>query len=148
MGRPVERVVIDANVAIALAIELPWSASARAKVAVWQSEHAEISVPLFWGYEVISALRKALYAGLLTYDEAEVLLVSIFSIGVHPVEPDLDLHRDALRWASRLGQVVAYDAQYLAVAARLSATFWTADRRLAEKARQCGVDWVRLIAES
>ncbi len=43
---------------------------------------------------------------------------------------------------------MAYDAQYLAVAERCGATFWTADRRLLERTRQCGVAWVRLINES
>ncbi len=147
MERQVEPVVIDANVAIALAIELPWSAEARARVAGWQTAHTAILVPVLWQYEVVSALRKAWHAGLLPPDELERALANLFSLGAQPVEPDLELHRAALRWADRLGQAVAYDAQYLALAERTGATFWTADRRLLDLTRQCGADWVRLINE-
>ncbi len=147
MARPVEPVVIDANVAVALSIGLPWSTQARARVAGWQSSHTSILVPILWQYEVISALRKAWHAGLLPPDEVDRASACLFSLGVQSVEPDLELHREALRWADRLGQVVAYDAQYLALAERVGATLWTADRRLLERTRECGAAWIRLIDE-
>ncbi|HOG46935.1 MAG TPA: type II toxin-antitoxin system VapC family toxin [Anaerolineae bacterium] len=147
MERQVDPVVIDANVAVALSIELPWSAPARVRIADWQSARASMLVPMLWQYEVISALRKACYAGLLPQDETERSLTRLFSLGIQSVEPDLELHREALRWAGRLGHMVAYDAQYLAVAERNGATLWTADRRLLERTRQCGVTWVHLINE-
>jgi predicted nucleic acid-binding protein len=147
MARRIEHVVIDANVAIALSIELPWSNQARARVAGWQETRTGILVPALWQYEVVSALRKAWHAGLLTADEADRALTSLFSLGVQSIEPDLELHRAALRWASRLGQAVAYDAQYLALAERIGATLWTADRRLLKRTRECGVDCVQLISE-
>lgn len=147
MARQLEPVVIDANVAVALTIELPWSTQARARVAGWQGTRTSILVPVLWQYELISALRKARQAGLLAPDEVDRALTSLFSLGVQSIQPDLELHRQALRWADRLGQAVAYDAQYLALAERIGATFWTADRRLHDRSRECGAGWVRLISE-
>ena len=54
---------------------------------------------------------------------------------------------EALRWATRLNQRPAYDAFYLAVAQRLDAELWTADRRLCHNARQAGADWVHFMDE-
>ncbi len=147
MAGRIEHVVIDANVAVALSIVLPWSSQARCRVAGWQETRTGILAPTLWQYEVVSALRKAWQAGLLTPDEAGHALTSLFSLGVQFVEPDLELHRAALRWASRLGQAVAYDAQYLALAERIGATLWTADRRLFDRARECGAKCVQLISE-
>lgn len=139
-------VVIDANVAIAVAIPLPYSDEARARIAGWQDSRTGIYVPMLWTYEVVSALRKAVHARMLTQSKAIASLDLLYTIGVRQVEPDLELHRDALRWASRLGQVVAYDAQYLALAARLGADLWTADQHLVARAHEIGAVWVRHIA--
>ncbi|MGQ9684129.1 MAG: type II toxin-antitoxin system VapC family toxin [Anaerolineae bacterium] len=139
-------VVIDANVAVALAVLLPWSADAEARIAGWQRTRTPIYAPMLWEYEAASALRKLLVAGKLSQDAAERGLELLLAMGVQRVAPDAELHRTALQWADRLGQVVAYDAQYLALAERLGATLWTADRRLAQIAGRCGVEWVRPIA--
>ena len=145
MEGPLEQVVIDANIAVALAVELPYSSAARARIAAWQAAQSGIYVPVLWEYEVASALRKAVHAGLLAPDEAGRALEILLQMNLERVEPDLALHQAALRWAECIGQIVAYDAQYLALAERLGAEFWTADRRLAERARECGANWVRLI---
>jgi predicted nucleic acid-binding protein len=49
--------------------------------------------------------------------------------------------------AAQIGQSKAYDAQYLALAARENAPLWTADRRLANAARGAGLDWVHWIGD-
>lgn len=60
---------------------------------------------------------------------------------------DLPLARQALAWAERLGQIRAYDAFYLALTEGEDATLWTGDGRLADRARQLGVEWVQFLAE-
>ncbi len=60
---------------------------------------------------------------------------------------DTSLCLAALTWAERLGQTKAYDAFYLALAEGLSAEFWTADKRLARRARHAGADFVRLLGK-
>lgn len=51
----------------------------------------------------------------------------------------------AFDWAEKLGQSKAYDSFYLALAETLRAPLWTADRRLANAARQIGISWVHAV---
>ncbi len=141
-------VVIDANLAVALAIALPYSERAVTLMADWARERVCVYAPLLWEYEVVSALRKAVALGLLPVDEAPYTLERLWALGVQPVPPGPDLHRQALAWAERLGQTVAYDAQYLALAEGLGAVLWTADRRLSRRAADLGISWVRYIEDA
>jgi predicted nucleic acid-binding protein len=56
--------------------------------------------------------------------------------------------RVAFSWAEKLGQARAYDSFYLALAEELETTFITADKRLANGARQRGLSWVRWIGDN
>ena len=146
-GRVTTHVVVDANFSVALVASMPWSTEAKGKLVGWRTAGALIYVPVLWEYEVVSAMRKIVRAALLTEDGANHALETLFQFSFQRVAPDLNLHRAALRWASRLGQVVAYEAQYLALAEQLGAELWTADRRLAAQARELGVAWVRCITD-
>ena len=53
----------------------------------------------------------------------------------------------AFDWATRLNQLPVYDSFFLALAEKLDAEFWTADRRLVNGARQVGVEWVHWVGE-
>jgi len=141
------QVVIDANVAVALAINLPYSELAERRITSWREQEIEIVVPGLWRYEVVSALRKAIVAGWLSPSDGIAALEDLFRLGVREVEASLETHRLALSWAARLKQTVAYDAQYLALAEQIGAEFWTADRALVNNARQTGAAWVRWIGE-
>ena len=57
---------------------------------------------------------------------------------------DGELHERAIHLAERYSLNAAYDAHYLALADRLGAEFWTADRRLANSVRH-ELEWVRLV---
>jgi predicted nucleic acid-binding protein len=83
----------------------------------------------------------------LAPDEADLLLSGLPSLGIRVVPLDLPLARSALYWAGRLGQIRAYDAFYLALAASEEAILWTGDRRLADRTGQLGIDWVRFFRE-
>ncbi len=141
------RVVIDANVAVALAVNLPYSELVQRRITSWREREIEIVVPGLWQYEVVSALRKAIVAGWLAPSDGIAALEDLFRLGVREVEASLETHRLALSWAARLKQTVAYDAQYLALAEQIGAEFWTADRPLVNNARQTGAAWVRWIGE-
>ncbi len=60
--------------------------------------------------------------------------------------PGADLHQEALAIAERFSLRAAYDAHYLALADRLGAEFWTADKRLAYAVRP-ELGWVRILGE-
>ncbi|MDI7276171.1 MAG: type II toxin-antitoxin system VapC family toxin [Anaerolineae bacterium] len=145
-GSP-RRIVIDANLALALVVPLPYSERATALMESWRISRAELYIPALWEYEVASALRKAVSLGLLTPERAELALGHLLRLGLERVDPELGLHREALRWAARLGETVACDAQYLAVAEHVGAELWTADRRLVDQARRQGAPWVRHVLE-
>ena len=143
----VKAVVIDASLALACVLPLPYSGQALVHLQAFSVNHDTLYAPLLWEYEVVSGLRKAVFAGMLRADDVTRTWIELETLGVQRVALDLLLHRDALHWAGVLGQVVAYDAQYLAVASRLGAELWTADKRLSVRAREQGVTWVHNIMD-
>lgn len=138
--------VVDANLTVALVLPTPYSVRAQALWERWDAEAADVYAPTLWAYEVTSALRKAMSITGMFLQEAETHLETLARLGVQLVPPSLELDRSALQWAERLGQTVAYDAYYLALAERLGIDFWTADRRLADSAG-AEVPWVHWAGE-
>lgn len=138
--------VVDANLAVALVLPTPYSAQAQALWERWSVEAMDVFAPDLWAYEVTSALRKAVSITGMPSPEAEAHLDTVMRLGVQLVPPTLELDRLALRWADRLGQAVAYDAHYLALAETLGCDFWTADHRLADSAGT-EVPWVHWIGK-
>ena len=138
--------VVDANLTVALVIPTPYSAQSQALWERWSAETVEVFAPDLWAYEVTSALRKAMSITGMPSVEAEAHLETLMCLGVQLVPPTLELDRLALRWAERLGQTVAYDAHYLALAETLGCGLWTADRHLADSA-SAEVPWVHRVDE-
>ena len=141
------RRIIDANVVAALVLPLPYSDRAAAQIVTWKRDGAELLAPMLLEYELTAVLRKAAAAGWLATELAIEAFEAVMALSIVPVAPTQALHERALRWAERLGQSRAYDAQYLAVAEQEGLELWTADRRLVRNAEQAGVRWVRWIGE-
>jgi predicted nucleic acid-binding protein len=139
------QVVIDANIGLALVVNLPYSQAVEQKLTAWREQDNELTVPALWWYEVVSALRKAVQARLLTSRDALAALDDLTTLGIVIHAARMETHRSALAWAERLRQVAAYDSQYLALAEKLGCDFWTADKRLAQNAKQLGLRWVQWI---
>ncbi len=140
--------VVDANIALALVIPVPYSDQASGRFASWAESLTPLAAPSLFGYEVTSGLRKAVSLGVLMQERAMSALEAVFSLGIRELTSTPELHRAALTWADRLGQTVAYDASYIAAAESVAAPFWTADRGLYNAARAAGADWVHRIDES
>jgi len=115
--------------------------------ATWKQSTVELVAPLLLEYELVTILRKAIAADLLTVDLAEKALQQILELGIRCLLPNSQLHKSALRWAARLGQTKAYDAHYVALAEQQRSELWTADRRLVNAAHQAGVAWVHSLWE-
>ena len=141
-------VVVDANLVVALVLPLPYSDQAVARFAAWKQAGVDLLAPVLFEYEVIAVLRKAVVAGLLTTGLAGEAMRSILALHVQCVLPTLELHSRALYWAECLGHTKTCDAHYLALAEQRQAELWTADRRLANSARQEGVAWLRWVGEA
>ena len=140
-------IAIDANLALALVVPLPYSNTVQQLVEKWHQQAVRFAVPALWGYEVVSGLRKAITAGVLTDEEAYAAVENLWSLDLQEIPATLERHRQALAWAERLGQTVAFDAQYLVVSEELDAPFWTADKLLSTGARATGANWVRWIGD-
>ena len=109
----------------------------------WQQAGREILAPSLLLYELTNALYRYQRAGVASpvlMQEALSLALSL-PIRLHS-EPEL--HQEAMNWAARLGLPAVYDAHYIALASRLGAELWTADRRLA-RAAHLQLPWVHLV---
>lgn len=142
-----QRIVVDANLCIALTIPLPYSEAAAKQWLFWEVNRFEIYAPVLWEYEIVSALRKAIIVGLISKRDTENALQRLLMLGVERKTPDPDLHHSALQWAERAKQTVAYDSQYLALAEALQADFWSADKRLVDSLKSRKLAWLHWIGE-
>lgn len=138
-------IVIDANLALALAVPLPYSDRVEQLFDGWREEGVQFAVPALWGYEVVSGLRKAVVADVLTKEEADSSVQHLWAFDLEEIPATIERHHRALEWAERISQKVAYDAQYLVVAEEVDAQFWTADQSLVKSATAAGADWVHWI---
>jgi predicted nucleic acid-binding protein len=102
---------------------------ARGLVNGLTAQEIQISAPTLLAYELVAVTRKWVYRRLTTPERAQTALDTLLR---YPVELHFDeaLIRRGSALASELNQPTAYDAQYLALAERLSCEFWTADERL------------------
>lgn len=142
------RLILDANILVALAIPTAASAEAAKWMDAWLASKREFFAPALWSYEAVSSIRKYVSAGVIDRQEAYSAVDRLLTLGVQDVAPSVTLQRRALQWAERLSGFVAYDAAYLAVAEELEAPFWTTDGKLVKKARGLGVDWIFGLTES
>jgi predicted nucleic acid-binding protein len=132
------KIVLDANLLVALAVPTDYSERAAAEMNRWLLGGVDLYAPVLWSYEAASALRKFVAAGKLRQDEAVAAIGRLLAFDVQAVAPTMELHQKSLIWAERLSDFVAYDSAYLALAEQLGAPFWTADRKLAKRVRTLG----------
>jgi predicted nucleic acid-binding protein len=144
----ISNLVIDANVAVWTVLPILAQFDVLDRMRFWQAEPVQLCAPTLWTAEAISAIRRAVYARIVTQERGLQAIDDLFTLEVDllPMEP----HRcqSALQWAARLNQARAYDAFYMALAEELDVEFWTADRRLARAAQQAGVTWTHYIGDT
>jgi predicted nucleic acid-binding protein len=130
-------VVVDASLLVRLASGGEWADDIEASIAAWADSGEELHAPALLFYEVESGLRRMVYDSLL--DEAQAISriedLAEIAITFHRHPP----HARLLRMAARQRARAAYDAAYLVLAEALTATLWTADRRLANSGRSLGI---------
>lgn len=123
---------VDASVVVRLLVDTPESERVQGLWEAWQSSGRTLVAPTLLHYEVANALYRYEKAGELTEEEVQQALDTVLGLPVR-LTGDNSLHVEAVLLARRAGLTATYDAHYLALAERLGAEFWTADRKLVER---------------
>lgn len=139
-------VCIDASLVVRMISSCTYGLPAWELWRTWHETDIRPAAPTLLFYEVSNALRRYVVHGTLLPEDADEGLEAALALGIQ-LFGDPDLHRRALRLASVLELPAAYDAHYLALAERLNAEFWTADRRLFLAASET-LSSIRLLEDS
>jgi predicted nucleic acid-binding protein len=137
-------VVVDSNILIAFGLsDEPLHTQAIQILSAWASAGTTLTAPRLFRSEITAVVRKVVYQQRITHEQGHEMLARLL---VYPVEfyEDDALLKSAYELADEFNRPRAYDAQYLALAKRLSCEFWTADERLfnAVKDRFPGIRWL------
>ncbi|MFH0943574.1 MAG: type II toxin-antitoxin system VapC family toxin [Planctomycetota bacterium] len=134
--------VIDASVAVKW-VSPDEEAADRAvsMLADYQRGGVSFLAPLFWQYEVVNGVNKAVARGELAETEGREVVEALMALDV-TIEP-FPPPQDAYGLARKYGRSV-YDSLYLDLAERRGCEFWTGDRKLynAAKGRLPFVRWI------
>ena len=124
-------VVADSGIFLAAVLDENHSERADALISFWIAEDIRIAVPVLFRYETIAVLRKNVFRGLISTEEALTAQTSLLSL-TRTVDFIIDdnLLKRSYELATQLNRPTAYDSQYLAVAEQLGCEFWTADQKL------------------
>ncbi len=135
------RVCIDASLVLTLLLFDDLTPQAEALWRNWvQQEVERVTAPLLFA-EVTSVLRERVYHKRLDPDEGDAAFAGFMGLPVKSFSPG-DLQQEAWSLAKRYSRPKAYDAQYLAVAAKLGCELWTGDRRLVNAVNAPWVRWI------
>ncbi len=137
-------VCVDANFVVSLVSSNPIKTHFEDLWNEWQESEYQIAAPALIYYEISNAFHRSVIAGQLRPEQSDQLLANALSLDIR-LYSDAELHQRALTLARELRLPATYDAHYLALAERLEAEFWTADRRLVQ-AVQARLSWVHLVA--
>lgn len=132
---------VDANLVISLIAE-QGDGTIRVLWDSWSAAGHHLVAPLLLRYEATNAIHRYARAGVMTTERAREAIEAVVTMPI-TLHTDEDLHLSALEFADRFKLPAAYDAHYLALAAKLGTEFWTADRRLANTV-QSQLAWVQL----
>jgi predicted nucleic acid-binding protein len=137
-------VVVDSNILIAFALSAePLHTQANQLLAAWEIAGTPLAAPRLFRSEITAVMRKVVFQQRITHVQGREMLSRLL---LYPVEfhEDDELLKAAYELADEFNRPRAYDAQYLALAKRLSCEFWTADERMfnAVKDKFTGIHWL------
>lgn len=123
-------ICVDANLIVRLVAD-PQDTIIRERWQQWDEDGRRLAAPTLVHYETANALYQYHRQGFLSGETIRRAQEAALALPL-TLYGDADLHRAAVLLAQRLALPATYDAHYLAVAERLGAELWTADRRLFE----------------
>jgi len=142
---PNSPVCVDASFVIRLLESADPRSAAIQLWTEWHEAERPVVAPTLLYYEIANALHRYVVHGELLPEEASELLDVALRLDI-TLYGDADLHWRALKLAKSFSLPATYDAHYLALAERLGAEFWTADKRLVRTVQKV-MPWVRLLGE-
>ncbi|MCL4253142.1 MAG: type II toxin-antitoxin system VapC family toxin [Anaerolineae bacterium] len=120
-------VVVDSNILIAVhLIDEPLHSKAQHILAYWHTKNISLVAPHLFKSEVTAVVRKAVYLNRVSHQRGQIILDEILNYPILYYEDEALLKR-AFELAYEFNRPRAYDAQYLALAERLTCDFWTLD---------------------
>jgi len=143
----VAAIVVDASVMVALYVEEPLSAPARAALLRFREAGDDLHAPDLLLIECANAFWKRVGRGELDRDSAMTAIAELSALedlDWHP--PDGQLAPPALSLAIA-HSLTAYDAAYAALAVQLGGTVLSGDRRFVERATKAGLPVVTVADE-
>ncbi len=132
--------VVDASIALAWCFAD--EASDAANAALVRLEFEEAIAPAIWPFEVANGLRTAERRGRLALADLPLVRDLLLSLPVQVEAVDLRLALSEVSELARSVELTAYDAAYLALAARRGLALATVDDRLRRAAAASGVELV------
>lgn len=126
---PTSYAVLDSGILLATVQTETYTEHAKTLIARLADEQTEMIAPVLLHYELVAVVRKWVYRELTTPENARTALNTLLRYPVTTVVDDALLRR-AYALATEYNRPTAYDAQYLALAERLTCDFWTADERM------------------
>jgi predicted nucleic acid-binding protein len=138
-------VVLDSNVAVALALDVERAPAIEERLREWEEAGEGLHAPSLFRFEVANALTRNIVSGAINSADATTAWRRIVAmqITLHGLEDG----PAAIAVAQKLQRESAYDAAYVALAQELDAELWTLDGPLARNAASVNLP-VRLIERS
>lgn len=135
-------ICIDANLLIRLVAD-PDDQPVHDWWDEWAVAQPGLVAPNLLHYEVVNAIYQYQKQNLMEPAAARNAILVALAVPVRLIG-DAELHESAHEFATRFALPAAYDAHYLALAARLGVPFYTIDERLHRRVRPT-LPWIRLV---
>lgn len=126
---PTSYAVLDSGILLATLQRETYTEHAKTLIVQLSVRQVQMIAPALLHYELVAVTRKWVYRAVSTPEHAKLALDTLLRYPVITVMDDALLSR-AYDIAIEYNRPTAYDSQYLAVAERYEADFWTADERL------------------
>jgi predicted nucleic acid-binding protein len=140
----VPKLVLDASVVIKwLNPNEPLAEKANLIRDDYERGNVSLIVPLFWEYEVVNGLNKAVARGHLTEEEGREAIALLLALQVEKVP--LPSPQESYELARRYQRSV-YDSWYLSLAEKTNCEFWTADQKLYNALKDT-IPWIKWLAD-
>ncbi|MSQ14774.1 MAG: PIN domain-containing protein [Dehalococcoidia bacterium] len=128
-------IVVDASLVLKLVFDEDDGDVARSLWQEWVDQGEEIAAPILLRAETLSAVRRRVYSGLLTYDQGQAAYAILDDPAVELLDPS-GLYILARDLAERFNRPTIYDCCYLALGELIGCPLWTADQRFVNAIRR------------